>query len=57
MPQPVESTYLKLLYTGGTNNSDPLLSLGGAYGQEFIFDPQQYTLEPAFGESLPKCAS
>jgi hypothetical protein len=53
MPQPVESTYLKLLYTGGTNNSDPLLSLGGAYGQEFIFDPQQYTLDQLLENLFP----
>jgi hypothetical protein len=45
MPEPVSEEYLQLVYTGGSNNNDPSLSLGGAYGQSFIFDPNENTLE------------
>lgn len=53
MPQPVGASYLQLVYTGGENNNDPLLSLGGAFGQTFIFDPLQHSLDELLENLFP----
>lgn len=54
MPDPVTEEYLQLVYTGGTNNSDPLLSLGGAFGQPIPYwDPVQHTLAQMLENIFP----